>query len=425
MQEAELQEAELQAIRKAIRAEFPEYAAIHSHVLQEVLARLDKPYQAFFRRLTAGEKAGFPRYQASGARPLPLLPLQRGRLQRGRQWGHIGNGATWQWGHSGATVGPQWRMDCWSSPRSGVSPSAGRVGWSRRMVASAGRVGWSRRLVASDGRVGWGWAGGCAQDRHDLPRSGRVLDGYYVCFSWADVPVQPRPPRPLTGQETGIDLGIEALATFATLSDGTRLFSPSPPAGSPGWYRKAERALKTAQRRVSRRGYPDAGIQTQERQQAAAQGAHLARQGASASSAPTAGLSPQDRATRPRSQDRATRPRSNSCVPPICCITICCITICCITICCITKTCRRPICSRTTTSPSGSPMRGGVRSFEHPRVQGSVRREACRRCAARLHQPHQPHQPAVFWLRCSGCGVLAAVFWLRRPGAERLIRPLA
>src|SRR5262249_51049687 len=46
-----------------------------------------------------------------------------------------------------------------------------------------------------------------------------------------------------TGQETGIDLGIEA---FATLSDGTRIFSP-------GWYRKAERALKTAQRRVSRR----------------------------------------------------------------------------------------------------------------------------------------------------------------------------
>jgi putative transposase len=32
------QEAEL----KAIRAEFPEYAAIHSHVLQDVLSRLDK-----------------------------------------------------------------------------------------------------------------------------------------------------------------------------------------------------------------------------------------------------------------------------------------------------------------------------------------------------------------------------------------------
>jgi putative transposase len=44
------QEAEL----KDLRAVFPEYAAIHSHVLQDVLARLDKTYQAFFRRLKAG-----------------------------------------------------------------------------------------------------------------------------------------------------------------------------------------------------------------------------------------------------------------------------------------------------------------------------------------------------------------------------------
>ena len=29
-----------------------------------MLARLDKTYQAFFRRVKAGEKAGFPRYQA-------------------------------------------------------------------------------------------------------------------------------------------------------------------------------------------------------------------------------------------------------------------------------------------------------------------------------------------------------------------------
>src|SRR5215472_13493526 len=53
------QEAEL----KDIRAELPEYAAIHSHVLQDVLARLDKTYQAFFRRVQRGEKAGFPRFK--------------------------------------------------------------------------------------------------------------------------------------------------------------------------------------------------------------------------------------------------------------------------------------------------------------------------------------------------------------------------
>src|SRR5215471_9565052 len=46
------QEAEL----KDIRAEMPECEVIHTHVLQDVLARLDKTYQAFFRRLQHGER---------------------------------------------------------------------------------------------------------------------------------------------------------------------------------------------------------------------------------------------------------------------------------------------------------------------------------------------------------------------------------
>src|SRR6516164_8144680 len=56
------QEAEL----KALRADLPEYADIHSHVLQDVLARLDTTYQAFFRRVANGEKPGFPRFQGRG-----------------------------------------------------------------------------------------------------------------------------------------------------------------------------------------------------------------------------------------------------------------------------------------------------------------------------------------------------------------------
>jgi putative transposase len=54
-----IQEAEV----KDLRAQLPEYAAIHTHVLQEVLARLDTTYQAVFRRLMNGEKSGFPRFQ--------------------------------------------------------------------------------------------------------------------------------------------------------------------------------------------------------------------------------------------------------------------------------------------------------------------------------------------------------------------------
>jgi putative transposase len=48
---------------------------------------------------------------------------------------------------------------------------------------------------------------------------------------------------PATGQAPGRDLGIEA---FAPLADGARRFSPA-------WYRKADRALKTAHRRGARR----------------------------------------------------------------------------------------------------------------------------------------------------------------------------
>src|SRR5215813_2422003 len=51
-------EAELQDVRAAL----PEYGTLHSHVLPEVLARLDQTYQAFFRRVATGEQPGFPRF---------------------------------------------------------------------------------------------------------------------------------------------------------------------------------------------------------------------------------------------------------------------------------------------------------------------------------------------------------------------------
>jgi putative transposase len=46
-----------------LKAEFPEYTSVHSQVLQDVLLRLDRAFQAFFRRLKNGEKPGYPRFQ--------------------------------------------------------------------------------------------------------------------------------------------------------------------------------------------------------------------------------------------------------------------------------------------------------------------------------------------------------------------------
>jgi putative transposase len=149
--------------------------------LQDVILRLDRTFQAFFCRVKAGERPGYPRFQGRGRYKSFTFP-------------QYGNGAV---------------LD-------------GRV----LSLSKIGRI----------------------HIRVDRPLEGtpktvticREADGWYVCFSCANVPLQPLPP---TGQETGIDRGIEA---FATLSDGTRIFPP-------GWYRTAERALKTAQRRVARR----------------------------------------------------------------------------------------------------------------------------------------------------------------------------
>jgi hypothetical protein len=91
------QEAEL----KDIRAAFPEYAALHSHVLQDVLARLDKAYQAFFRRVVSGEQPGFPPSRGVIA-PTPS-PTR-----------------------STATA-PGWTTAIWSWRRSGVLRCAGRA----------------------------------------------------------------------------------------------------------------------------------------------------------------------------------------------------------------------------------------------------------------------------------------------------------
>lgn len=41
----------------------PCFKQVHSQVLQDVLKRIDKAYQAFFRRIKSGETPGFPRFQ--------------------------------------------------------------------------------------------------------------------------------------------------------------------------------------------------------------------------------------------------------------------------------------------------------------------------------------------------------------------------
>lgn len=44
----------------------PEYKAIHVHLLQDAITRLDRAYRAFFRRCKSGETPGFPRFKGRG-----------------------------------------------------------------------------------------------------------------------------------------------------------------------------------------------------------------------------------------------------------------------------------------------------------------------------------------------------------------------
>src|SRR5262245_49707700 len=173
------QKAELPVIKEAM----PEYGEVNAQVLQDVVLRVDRAFQAFFQRIQDGATPGYPRFHGRDRYNSFTYP-------------QVGD-------HGGA------RLDNGFLVLSKVGRIA--VRWSRPIE------GTPKTLTLS-----------------------KQADGWYMAISCADVPTQ---PLPSTGRETGIDLGIEA---FATLSDGTRIFSP-------GWYRKAERALKTAQRRVSRR----------------------------------------------------------------------------------------------------------------------------------------------------------------------------
>jgi putative transposase len=146
-----------------------------------VLARLDTTYQAFFRRLASGEQPGFPRFQGSNR-------------YHSFTFKEYGNGARLDNGHL-------------------VLSKIGRIA-----------VRWSRPIEGTIKTV----------------TVLREADGWYVCFSCADVRTEPLPP---TGREMGIDVGLKVFLITAA-GDGV---------ANPRHYRKAEHALKKAQQRVSRR----------------------------------------------------------------------------------------------------------------------------------------------------------------------------
>ncbi|HLY32715.1 MAG TPA: transposase, partial [Ktedonobacterales bacterium] len=182
------QEAELKGLREA----FPELAAIHSHVLQDVLARLDRAFQAFFRRVKggtkAGEKPGYPRFQGRGRyHSFTYKEYGNGVRLEGNQEGNQDNGFL-------------------------VLSKIGRIA-----------VRWSRPIQGTPKTV----------------TISREADGWYVSFSCDGVPIQ---PLPLTGRETGIDVGLKV---FLVTAQGLVVDNPR-------HFRTSERRLAKADKAVAR-----------------------------------------------------------------------------------------------------------------------------------------------------------------------------
>jgi putative transposase len=50
----------------SLKEERPEYKNVNAQVLQDVLKRVDKAYQGFFRRIKKGETPGYPRFKGEG-----------------------------------------------------------------------------------------------------------------------------------------------------------------------------------------------------------------------------------------------------------------------------------------------------------------------------------------------------------------------
>jgi putative transposase len=151
--------AELPGIKEAM----PDYAEIHSQVLQDVVQRVDRAFTAFFRRIREGETPGYPRFH-------------------GRD-----------------------RYNSFTYPQVGEHGGAALAG-GILSLSKIGRI--SIRLH---------------RPLEGTPKTVTILreaDGWYACIACAAVPIQ---LLPASGQETGIDLGIEA---FATLSNGRHIFHP-------------------------------------------------------------------------------------------------------------------------------------------------------------------------------------------------------
>jgi putative transposase len=171
------------ALLPLLKAERPTLSRVQSQVLQNVAVRIDLAFKAFFRRCAAGEEPGYPRFRGKG------------------------------------------RYDSFTFPQ--VPVGCHLDGEARRLrVMNVGLM----KVVLHRPLEG-------------TPKTATISRSstgkWYVCFSCECA--EPA-PRPATGQEVGIDVGLKV---FAMPTQGK-------PLENPRFFRQDEQALAGAQRRLSR-----------------------------------------------------------------------------------------------------------------------------------------------------------------------------
>lgn len=178
---------------KEVRVERPEYAAIHVHLLQDAITRLDRAYRAFFRRLKSGQKPGFPRFQGKGRYTSFTFKDAKNR-----------NGVRF----------------CADSKRLDLA-GIGKI-----------KIKLHRKFEGVLRQVTITFGG----DGH-----------WYACMCCSDVPAK---PLPATGRSVGIDVGIK---TFAALSDGTMVENPRHYERTQAKLRRKQRTVARRKRGSARR----------------------------------------------------------------------------------------------------------------------------------------------------------------------------
>jgi len=183
------QKRDLVEMKEVLR---PEYQEIASHVLQDVLFRLEKAFRAFFRRVRNGEEPGYPRFQGRNRYDSFTYP-----------------------------DGAGWKLDAHKRP----SDKKGMV----RVNLHLTKIGTVKLHLHRD-------LAGTIKTL-TIKREG---EHWYACFTCE---IGKPEALPVSYEDVGIDLGV---THFAALSTGDFLDNPR-------HSRKAEKKLKKLQAALSRK----------------------------------------------------------------------------------------------------------------------------------------------------------------------------